>query len=81
MYYIYGLNLKPIQSIMQVTVTRKDIRFLPDPSRVIARFLYTSDERSRNIISNVLAMSDSRSKNIIKSGVERVIQDVTEIFQ
>jgi len=42
---------------MQVTVTRKDSKFLPDPTRVIARLLYTSDERSRNIIRNVLDMS------------------------
>ena len=44
---------------MQVNVIRKDNKFLPDPSRVIARFLYTSDERSKDIINIVLAMSDS----------------------
>jgi beta-1,2-mannobiose phosphorylase / 1,2-beta-oligomannan phosphorylase len=44
---------------MQVIVTRKGIKFLPDPTRVIARFLYTSDERSKNIIRKVLAMPDS----------------------
>jgi beta-1,2-mannobiose phosphorylase / 1,2-beta-oligomannan phosphorylase len=44
---------------MQVTVTRKDSKFLPDPSRVIARFFYISNERSLNIIRNVLAISDS----------------------
>ncbi len=44
---------------MQVTVIRKNIKFLPDPSRVIARFYFTSDERSQNIIRNVMAMSDS----------------------
>jgi predicted GH43/DUF377 family glycosyl hydrolase len=44
---------------MQVTVTRKDTRFLPDPSRVIARFCYFSNERAKSIILGVLAMSDS----------------------
>jgi len=44
---------------MQVTVTRKDSKFIPDPSRVIARFLYTSDERSKDVIRNVMAMSDN----------------------
>ena len=44
---------------MQVTVTRKDSKFLPDPSRVIARFFYISDERSKHVIRNVLAMSES----------------------
>jgi beta-1,2-mannobiose phosphorylase / 1,2-beta-oligomannan phosphorylase len=44
---------------MQITVTRKDSKFLPDPSRVIARFCNFSDERSKNIILSVLAMSDT----------------------
>jgi predicted GH43/DUF377 family glycosyl hydrolase len=39
-------------------VNRKDTRFLPDASRVITRFFYLSDERSKNIIRNVLAMTD-----------------------
>ena len=39
-------------------MTRKDTIFSPDSSRVIARFLYTSDERSKNIIRNVMSMSD-----------------------
>lgn len=47
---------------MQVTVTRKNSKFLPDPSRVIARFHYTSDERSKNIIRKVLAMSEDETK-------------------
>jgi predicted GH43/DUF377 family glycosyl hydrolase len=44
---------------VQITVTRKDTKFCPDPSRVIARFFDLSNERSRNIIRIVLAMSDS----------------------
>jgi predicted GH43/DUF377 family glycosyl hydrolase len=46
---------------MQVTVSRKPTRFLPDPSRVIARFLYTSDERSEDIIRNVMSLSDNEA--------------------
>lgn len=55
---------------MQVTVSRKPTRFLPDPSRVIARFLYTSDERSEDIIRNVMALSDNEA-NIALSQVLR----------
>jgi len=69
---------------MQVTVTRKDIRFLPDPSRVIARFLYTSDERSRNIISNVLAMSDIEVKislSQVLRGFSRRHRNISLIFE
>ena len=69
---------------MQVTVTRKDIRFLPDPSRVIARFLYTSDERSRNIISNVLAMSDIEvniALSQVLRGYSRRHRNISLIFE
>lgn len=41
---------------MQVYVERKDLIFSPDSSRVIARFLHLSDERSVNLIRKVLDM-------------------------
>lgn len=43
---------------MQVNVIRKKLTFSPDPSRIIARFLYLNDERSADIIRKVLAMSE-----------------------
>ncbi len=46
---------------MQVTVTRKDTPFRPDASRVIARFLYTSDRRSISLIQAVLQLSESEA--------------------
>ena len=39
---------------MQVYVNRKKTTFTPDSSRVIARFLHLSDERSANLIKRVL---------------------------
>ena len=69
---------------MQVAVTRKDRKFLPDPSRVIARFHYTSDERSKNIILNVLAMSDSEvniTLNKVLRGYSRRHRNISVIFE
>ena len=43
---------------MKVAVNRKDIKFIPDSSRVIARFLYTGDERALNTIRAVSEMSE-----------------------
>ncbi len=43
---------------MNFQVVRRNVKFIPDASRVIARFLFTSENRSINIIRNVLAMSD-----------------------
>ena len=55
---------------MQVTVVRKGVKFLPDPSRIIARFHYTSDERSKDIILNVLAMPD----NEVNAALNKVLR-------
>ncbi len=50
---------------MQVAVNRKDIKFLPDSSRVIARFLYTGDERALNTIRSVLGMSENSASQAL----------------
>lgn len=46
---------------MQIAVNRKDIKFLPDASRVIARFLYMNDERAINIIQSVIKMPEKEA--------------------
>ena len=56
---------------MQVEVNRKDIKFLPDATRVIARFLYTDDERAISTIRSVLNMS----KEEASSALSRVLRD------
>jgi beta-1,2-mannobiose phosphorylase / 1,2-beta-oligomannan phosphorylase len=69
---------------MQVTVTRKDSKFLPDPSRVIARFFNISDERSKYIISNVLAMSESEVYTALSQvlrGYSRRHRNISMIFE
>ena len=69
---------------MQVAVTRKGIKFLPDPSRIIARFHYTSDERSKNIILNVLAMHDgdvNTALNKVLRGYSRRHRNISLIFE
>ena len=43
---------------MQVSVIRKNITFNPDPSRVIARFLFTDDQRAISTIRFVLQMPE-----------------------
>jgi predicted GH43/DUF377 family glycosyl hydrolase len=44
---------------MQVNVVRKESKFYPDPSRVIARFFYLSTERSKNMILAIMAIPDN----------------------
>lgn len=50
---------------MQVIVKRKNIKFTPDPGRVIARFLYTTDERALNTISSVLNLSEDQVSQVL----------------
>jgi len=69
---------------MQVTVTRKKQIFSPDPSRIIARFLYLNDERSANIIRKVLAMPE-KEVNVAMSqllrGYSRRHRNISRIFE
>jgi len=68
---------------MQVTVNRKDTYFLTDSSRVIARFLYTSHERSKDIIRQVLAMSEEQTKtalNQVLRGYTKRHRNISMIF-
>jgi len=51
---------------MQVSVSRKNITFKPDSSRVIARFLDTDEIRAINVIRFVLGMSENESLLAIK---------------
>nr|WP_321451348.1 glycoside hydrolase family 130 protein [uncultured Carboxylicivirga sp.] len=43
---------------MHVSVIRKNVIFNPDPSRVIARFLFTGDQRAINTIRFILEMNE-----------------------
>jgi predicted GH43/DUF377 family glycosyl hydrolase len=44
---------------MPIAIKRKKIKFLPDPSRVIVRFLYLDAGRSANVIQAVLNLSEA----------------------
>ncbi|MDP4278256.1 MAG: glycosidase, partial [Bacteroidota bacterium] len=69
---------------MQITVNRKNIKFLPDSSRVIARYFFTTDERAINVILMVLHLSDEE----VRTALTKVLRDyslrhrnITKIFE
>jgi predicted GH43/DUF377 family glycosyl hydrolase len=69
---------------MQITVTRKNIRFSPDPARVIGRFCNYSKERSKKIILNVLDMSDSEVYTVLSQvlrGYSRRHRNISQILE
>lgn len=69
---------------MAVTINRKKVIFSPDPSRVIARFLHLSDERTINIIKQVLALPDKDVKIAMSQllrGYSRRHRNISRIFE
>lgn len=80
---------------MQIAITRSPIKFRPDASRVIARFLFMDDNRAKNTIQSVLEMAQEdvastlgpvlrdyslRHRNISKI-FERHFDNIAHLFQ
>ncbi len=69
---------------MQIAVSRKKFIFSPDPSRIIARFLFLEPARSISIIRKVLAMSE-KDVNIATSQLlrrySRRHRNISRIFE
>ncbi|MCD4795249.1 MAG: glycoside hydrolase family 130 protein [Bacteroidales bacterium] len=69
---------------MNIAVVRKDLKFVPDTSRVIARFMYTNDERSKRMIRDVSAMSEDEVKsslNQVLRGYSKRHRNISKIFE
>ncbi|MCD4729928.1 MAG: glycoside hydrolase family 130 protein [Bacteroidales bacterium] len=69
---------------MQVTVNRADVKFYPDSSRVIARFLYITDEKSANIIRRVMTLSDEEVRIALSQvlrGYSKRHRNISKIFE
>lgn len=56
---------------MQVAVQRKKFKFVPDSSRVMARFFMNGEERAINLINRVLAMDEAE----VKLTLERTLRE------
>lgn len=50
---------------MQTEVVRKNIRFLPDARRVIARFLFVDENRAKNTIRSVLNTEEDQVTSVL----------------
>ena len=69
---------------MQVTITRTDTIFNPDPSRVIARFHFAGEERSKDIIRKVLNLSVADAKEALLQvlrGYSKRHRSISKIFE
>src|SRR6267154_1369586 len=45
---------------MRVSVTRKNVKFLPDSSRVVARYFMNGDQRTRAMINRIMALDEKQ---------------------
>jgi predicted GH43/DUF377 family glycosyl hydrolase len=45
---------------MRVSVTRKNIRFIPDSSRVVARYFMNGDHRTQKLVSRIIALDEKQ---------------------
>ncbi len=69
---------------MQVEVIRKDIKFTPDATRVIARYTVFSTETNKRIIKNVLALGDedvSTAVNQVLRGYAKRHRNISKILE
>ena len=48
---------------MRVSVTRKDLKFTPDSSRVVTRYFMNGDERTQKMVGRIMAL-DEKQANI-----------------
>ncbi len=69
---------------MHIDIERKPDRFTPDSSRVIARFMYTGDERSLRMIQDVASMSNievNAAMSQVLRGFSRRHRNISKIFE
>jgi beta-1,2-mannobiose phosphorylase / 1,2-beta-oligomannan phosphorylase len=50
---------------MPVNISRKHVLFQPDASRVIARFLYSGDERAAELVKKILSLSEEQQEKTL----------------
>jgi predicted GH43/DUF377 family glycosyl hydrolase len=69
---------------MSVNIVRKDIVFQPDSSRVIARFLFSGEERSQQLIRLILNLSEQEQKqelsNVFRKYAKRH-RNILKVFE
>lgn len=68
---------------MKVSVTRKNVKFLPDSSRVVARYFNSGDPRTKELIGRILTMSHldvTHTLEQINRGFARRHRNISSIF-
>ena len=51
---------------MKVSIIRKNVKFLPDSSRVVARYFMNGEVRTRELVERILLMSNLEVNNTLE---------------
>jgi predicted GH43/DUF377 family glycosyl hydrolase len=68
---------------MKVSVTRKNVKFLPDSSRVVARYFNSGEQRTKELVNRILAMNSVEVCHILEQinrGFARRHRSISSIF-
>lgn len=69
---------------MHLSVDRKPVKLLPDSRRVVARFFYNSEERTKSMIHQVLEMPDEEIDRLVNQLLREFAgrhRNITRIFE
>jgi predicted GH43/DUF377 family glycosyl hydrolase len=68
---------------MKVSVIRKNVKFMPDSSRVVARYFMSGEERTKELVGRILVMSNydvTHTLEQINRGFARRHRNISAIF-
>lgn len=69
---------------MSVSIERKDVKFLPDSSRVLARFFNNGEERTKNLVQRVLSLDEETLNRELQHTLREFAgrhRNISRIFQ
>src|SRR5690606_6176837 len=69
---------------MRVPVTRKKVNFLPDSSRVVARYFMNGDEATKDMLKLVFVMSESEVRTALDQTLREFAyrhRNITQLFK
>ena len=68
---------------MQVPVTRRNLFFKPDSSRVVARFFNNGDVRTINLVKRIMSLDETSVKHELESVFKEFMarhRNISDIF-
>lgn len=69
--------------VMRVPVTRKELKFLPDSSRVIARYFMNGESATKDMLALVFSLSESEVNTALEQTLSQFAirhRNITKLF-